>query len=129
MTKIYNKKNEKQTRRRLRRNMPKAEKLLWAKLRDRQILGFKFRRQFGVGPYSIDFYCPELKLAIETDGDSHFASEDAVEYDHRREDYIQAFGIRILRFTNNQIYRNIDDAVEYIAHYILNLNQRNSSAW
>ncbi len=128
MTKIYNKKNEKQTRRRLRRSMPKAEKLLWAKLRDRQILGFKFRRQFGVGPYSIDFYCPELKLAIETDGDSHFASEDAIEHGHHREDYIQGFGIRILQFTNNQIYGNIDDAVEYIVHYILDLNQRNSSA-
>jgi len=102
MTKVYNKKKGKENRRVLRRNMPNAEKLLWARLRGRQILGFKFRRQFGVGRYSLDFYCPELKLAIEMDGNSHFLSRDVVEYDRDRQNHIEALGISFLRFTNIQ---------------------------
>ncbi len=118
MTKVYNKTDEKEMRQRLRRNMPKAEILLWSRLRGRQLLGYKFRRQFSVGSYSIDFYCPELKLAIEVDGDSHFTN-DALQYDQERQGFIEVFGIQFLRFTNNQIYQTTDDVIECISQAIL----------
>jgi very-short-patch-repair endonuclease len=82
--------------------MPKAELMLWGYIRRCQ-MGFRFFRQYGVGPYSLDFYCPALRLAIEIDGDSHFM-EGAAERDQRRDRYMANFGIRTIRFTNDEIY-------------------------
>jgi very-short-patch-repair endonuclease len=72
--------------------MPQSEKLLWEKLRRRQVLGFRFRRQYSVGGYIIDFYCPELRLAIEVDGDSLF-QKGSQGKDHRRQMQVEALGI------------------------------------
>ncbi len=72
MTEIFNREAERGIRQSLRNTLPAAELMLWSKLKNRQICGRKFRRQFSVGPYVVDFYCPTLKLAIEIDGDSHF---------------------------------------------------------
>lgn len=121
MTKVYNRSSEKNLRQLLRRNTPKAESLLWSKLRRKQILGLRFRRQFSVGPYSIDFYCPALKLAIEIDGDSHFFNNAKV-CDRDRQEYIEAFGIRFLRFTNNQVFEHLDHVIESITQTALSLN-------
>ncbi|MBI5302868.1 MAG: endonuclease domain-containing protein [Chloroflexi bacterium] len=118
MTKVYNRATEKELRQQLRRNMPKAEIVLWSRLRNRQVLGYKFRRQFSVGAYAIDFYCPELKLAIEVDGDSHF-NPNAMENDRVRLSFIESFGICFVRVTNNQIYHSIDDVMEYITQIIM----------
>jgi very-short-patch-repair endonuclease len=113
MTKIYNITSGKQKRQTLRNETPPAEQRLWARLRGRQILGFKFRRQYSVDHYVIDFYCPRLKLAIEVDGDSHF--QDAAEdYDAQRQQYIEALGIRFLRFTNREVYERLNDVLEVI---------------
>jgi very-short-patch-repair endonuclease len=71
-----------------------------------------------VGAYVLDFYCPELKLAIEVDGSSH-DSEDAQEYDHIRQKTIEAFGIRFLRFTNRQVRYEIEGVLEAIRAWIL----------
>ncbi len=90
------------------------------------MLGLRFRRQFSVGPYSIDFYCPALKLAIEIDGDSHF-SHDAVACDHVRQEYIAAFGIQFLRFTNNQVFENSDDVIQLITQTALSQKGKLSS--
>ena len=68
MSKIFNQNAQKEKRRTLRKRSTRAEKLLWQNLRDRGLEGFKFRRQFSVGPFVLDFYCPELKLAIVVDG-------------------------------------------------------------
>ena len=99
MTKIYNKFTEKGRRSRLRNQLSPAEAILWSKLQRRQMAGFKFRRQYSVSSYVLDFYCPDAKLAIEIDGDSHF-QEDAAEYDGKRQTAIEQLGIRFLRFTN-----------------------------
>ena len=72
MTQYFNRPSVKPRRQALRRTMPKAEVLLWMQLKGRQLLGCKFRRQYSVGSYVLDFYCPEIRLAIELDGDSHF---------------------------------------------------------
>ena len=72
MTQIFNRQSEKETRQALRISLPTAELILWSKLKNRQICGRRFRRQFSIGRYVVDFYCPELKLAIEVDGYSHY---------------------------------------------------------
>lgn len=78
MTKVYNSSCEKSKRKMLRSNLPKAEVILWSRLKSKGLDGYKFRRQYSVGKFVIDFYCPRLKLAIEVDGDSHFSEESEV---------------------------------------------------
>lgn len=107
MPQYFNQTTYKNRRQALRNNAPKAEHLLWAKLKSKQLLGYKFRRQYSVGPYVIDIYCPALKLAIEVDGVSHL-QEDSTDQDGPRQNFIESFGIQFLRFTNDEIYRNMD---------------------
>ena len=111
MTKVFNRTTDNAKRRRLRSEMPRAEVLLWSKLRGRQLADLKFRRQYSVGRYVIDFYCPGAKLAIEVDGDSHFG-DGAESRDARRQKYIEAFGIRFLRCTNDDVFNNIEGVLE-----------------
>ena len=117
MTKIYNKSIEKKKRRQLRQMMTSSEVRIWSRIRNKQLSGCKFRRQFSVGPYVLDFYCPELKLAIEIDGDTH-AGKTAECYDHERQSFIESFGIRFLRFTNLQIHENLDGVLEYMGQAV-----------
>lgn len=90
----------------LRNNLTEPELKLWYFLRNKQ-LGVKFRRQHSVGRYVVDFYCPERKLVIELDGDSHF-SDAAINYDSHRDQFIRAQGMQVLRFTNLEVMENID---------------------
>jgi len=117
MTKIYNTTLSEDTRRNLRQNSPITESILWSKIRNRQLNGLKFRRQYSIGRFIVDFYCPEKKLAIEIDGDSHY-NDGAKECDREREEYIQNFGVRFLRFTNKDITGNINGVVEAIAKIV-----------
>ncbi len=105
MTKIYNIESRKDFRRELRKNMTEPEKQIWYKLRNRQFYGIKFRRQYSVGAYILDFYTPELKLGIEIDGDSH---AERIEYDNERTEYLKSLGIKIIRYTNRDVMNNID---------------------
>ena len=113
MTRLFNRTREKEKRLKLRKNMTEAEILVWSKLRAKQICGHKFRRQYSVGVYSLDFYCPALKLAIEIDGDTHFQA-GARKYDLARQEFIERFGIRFLRFTNLQVCENLEGVLESI---------------
>ena len=112
MGKLYNRQEQTQRRGELRNDQTKAEWLLWLELRSKQ-LGHKFRRQFGVGPYIIDFYCPELHLGIEVDGDSHFTPE-AEAYDEERLRYLIDKGVHLLRFTNDHVYSDLESLLEVI---------------
>jgi very-short-patch-repair endonuclease len=114
MTEYFNRSSEKDLRRQLRKEKPPAEALLWSRLRREQLGGHRFRRQYSVGPFCVDFYCVQAKLAIELDGDSHF-TPDAKRYDFDRQQYIESFGIRVLRFTNVELYDNLDGVLEAIA--------------
>jgi very-short-patch-repair endonuclease len=117
MTKLYNRTSEKTKRQQLRRNMTKAEFMLWQKLKGKQLEGVKFRSQYGVGRFVVDFYCTELKLAIEIDGESYF--QDGVqEYDQQRQAFIESVGILFLRFTNDDVYRNLEGVLERIIQKI-----------
>jgi very-short-patch-repair endonuclease len=118
MTEFFNRSDETPKRRALRNDMPRAEVILWSRLKGRQLLGCKFRRQYGVGAFVIDFYSPGVQLGIELDGDSHF-QEGRPEYDRRRQAFIESFGIKILRFLNEEIYENLDGVLELIAREII----------
>ena len=91
-------------RRELRKNGTLHEAVLWKLLKNRQQSGIRFRRQFSVGPYILDFYAPEIKLAIELDGQGHF-TEHGLEHDHIRDTYLHTQGITVLRFENIEIFR------------------------
>ncbi|MEK7623145.1 MAG: endonuclease domain-containing protein [Patescibacteria group bacterium] len=99
-------------RRRLRRDATKAEEVLWRELRNRK-LGYKFRRQFSVGEYIVDFYCPELKFVIELDGPVH-NDEAQKAYDARRTQFLENEGNYVLRFLNDEVLFEREKAVEKI---------------
>jgi very-short-patch-repair endonuclease len=122
MTKLYNKSSEKFKRQSLRNNIPPAEKLLWEKLRRRQVEDCKFRRQYSIAAFVVDFYSPELKLVIEVDGESHFV-EGAQEYDQERDTFLISKGTQILRFTNSHVYEKLDGVLVVIAQKIHQLRQ------
>jgi very-short-patch-repair endonuclease len=113
MTKIYNRQTEKRKRRALRRNMTKAEVLLWIQMKNRQLQGHRVLRQFSVGRYVLDFYIPKLKLAIEVDGATHLTDEQR-KYDRKRQKEVENLGIHFLRFTNPEIYQDMDNVLEKI---------------
>ena len=113
MTKLFNQTELKAKRRALRNHMTEHEIILWSRIQNRQLGGFKFRRQYSVGPYVLDFYCARRKLAIEIDGGGHFEEEQIV-YDKKRQAFIEQFGIRFLRFTNLDIRNNLSGVLEAI---------------
>jgi very-short-patch-repair endonuclease len=86
----------------LRRNMTPSEKVLWQGLRSHKIAGYKFRRQHPIRYYIADFYCHEARLVIEVDGPIHDRI-DRREHDQQRNGVIEDFGIKILRFSNEEI--------------------------
>ncbi len=91
-----------------------AERILWSRLKGRQLLGCKFRRQHGIGVFILDFYCPESNLAIEIDGTTLWTEAER-EYDRRRQEYIELYSIHFLRFTNSDVYKNLDGVLTTIA--------------
>ncbi len=95
--------------------MTVPEVVLWSRLQRSQLRGLKFRRQYGVGPYIVDFYCPRCRLAIEIDGDSHFESAEAEDRDRARTAFIEGLGITILRFTNHQVGTELEGVLAVIA--------------
>lgn len=103
--------------RELRKNSTDAEQLLWALLRDRQLLDCKFRRQHPLGSYILDFYCHEVKLAIELDGGQH--TEDAQnKHDEKRSAWLQEQGITVLRFWNNEVLTNTEGVLQSLFDWL-----------
>ncbi len=109
---LYNVPNLKYKRQFLRNNATLAEKLLWQKLKNSQ-MRYKFRRQFSVQGYILDFYSPTNKLAIELDGEIH---RFKTKYDKYRDQYLEAMKIKTLRFTNNQIENDLKSVIETIRY-------------
>ena len=98
----------------LRANATPAEKKLWAKLRNQQVCGEKFVRQFPIGPYFADFACREPMLVVEIDGETHH-TDAQVAHDAERERCIVAAGYRVLRFGNGDVHEGLEDVVIAIA--------------
>ncbi len=105
-------------KRRLRSNSTRAEELLWAKLRHKQFFTVKFRRQHGIGPYIVDFFCPEKRLVVEVDGDTH-ATETQQTKDHTREEYLRSLGLQVVRYTNDEVLNNLDGVLEDLTRRLL----------
>ena len=118
MTRIHNRVEQKGTRRRLRREAPKAERLLWNRLRAGQMDGLKFRRQHGIGSYIADFYCAKAQLVVELDGDSHIG-EVVHSEDLKRQAFIEAQGIQVLRFANQEVHQRMESVLQTIANVIM----------
>jgi very-short-patch-repair endonuclease len=96
----------------LRHRLTAAEQVLWSALRGRGIGGLRFRRQHPVGPFVLDFFCPAAKLVIEVDGPIH---EQQREQDQARTEHLEAYGYRVLRFTNQEVMTNLEAVVAQIA--------------
>ena len=110
---LYNRRSQKPLRRRLRTEGTPAEAALWTRLKARQLGGFRWRRQFGVGPYVLDFYCPAARLAVELDGAAHEGAA-AQEADAARTRHLGAVGIRVVRFENALVFARADEVLACI---------------
>lgn len=93
--------------------MTDAERLLWSKIRRKQLKGFQFYRQKIIGNYIADFYCPELKLVIEVDGGQHYSAEGR-ENDNIRDAYMTGTGMTVVRFSDRDVLMNLESVLEEI---------------
>ena len=117
----YNDKTLKTRRRELRVNQTETEKIIWQKLRNRQINNIKFFRQYSIGAYIVDFYCSELRLVIELDGYQH-NEENSFEYDKIREKFMESLDIKTIRFSNSDVLTNLVGVMEKIWGEVKNSN-------
>jgi len=108
----YNK-ELKEYSRKLRKNMTDAENLLWTRIRNKQLKGYQFYRQKIVGHYIVDFYCPRANLVVEVDGGQHYDNE-AKQKDRTRDEYMLSVGLRVLRFSDREVFENLNGATEKI---------------
>ena len=109
--------------REFRKNQTSAEERLWARLRNRQLLNFKFRRQHQLAKYIADFYCRDAQLVIECDGSAHDPNEQW-HHDQSRDAYLISQGLKVLRFSNDRISNDIELVVEEIAKYLVSRTGR-----
>ena len=103
--------NLKNNAQQLRENMTKEEYRLWYQFLCRYPL--RFRRQYVIGNYIVDFYCHKAKLVVELDGSQHYSCEQE-QYDQRRTNYLQLQGLRVLRFSNLDVMQRFHDVCEVI---------------
>ncbi len=113
MKSIFNKIELKSRRSYLRKNMTKAEIVLWSRLKNSQLGGLKFRRQASIANYIVDFYCPSRKLAVELDGDVH-GHPSRVDSDLKRQADIESLGVAVVRFTNSEVMQNTESVLQKI---------------
>jgi very-short-patch-repair endonuclease len=98
--------------RELRQPQTPAEQKLWSRLRDRQLDGFKIRRQHPIDRFIVDFYCAEARLCVEIDGESH---AEQVDYDQARTEYLNERGYTVIRFTNREVFNQFEAVLQRIA--------------
>ncbi|MBC5773059.1 endonuclease domain-containing protein [Pontibacter sp. KCTC 32443] len=103
--------------RELRKNSTLSEILLWQVIKERKLLNYQFHRQVPLLDFIVDFYCHELKLAFEIDGDSHNYSYD---YDCNRQAELEKYGVRILRFDDLEVKKQMPNVIRTLQEFILN---------
>ena len=96
----------------MRREPTRAEDRLWQRLRNRQASGLKFRRQHAIGRFIVDFYCAEARLVVEVDGAVH---EDTADEDAARQEFLESRGLRVLRFSNDEVSKSLDRVLRAVA--------------
>ena len=97
----------------LRKNMTDAERLLWSKIQGKQLWGLQFYRQKTIDNFIVDFYCPRADLVIDVDGGQHY-TEDGLEKDKSRDQYLNAIGLRVMRFNNLDVLKNIEGVISML---------------
>ncbi len=107
--------------RQLRRNMTDAERTLWRRIRNRQLLNAKFRRQFILGSYIVDFVCLEQRLVIEIDGSQHLQNKS---YDDQRSAHLIHQRFAVIRFWNHEVLGDIEAVLEVILNNLSQSAQR-----
>jgi len=113
---FVNRSKQKVVRQELRKNSTEAEEKLWSVLRGKQ-LGVKFARQDGIEHYVVDFCCRKQKLVIEVDGEIH-DDKEVKEYDLERTKELESYGYCVIRFKNEQIFKNIDEVINIIKNHL-----------
>jgi len=101
----------------LRKNMTDAERLLWSKVRGKQVGGYQFYRQKTIGSYIVDFYCPRARLVIELDGGQHY-TDPGKKKDIQRDKNLKELGLEVLRFSDREIFEHIDSVMEVICGHL-----------
>ena len=107
----------KNTARTLRKNMTDSERLLWSRIRRKQLKGYQFYRQKTVGNYIVDFYCPSANIIVELDGGQHY-SDLGRKKDKARDAYLLKQGFRVLRYPNWEVLNELNDVVEDICAHL-----------
>ncbi|MEK6692727.1 MAG: endonuclease domain-containing protein [Nitrospirota bacterium] len=108
----YNK-TLKEYSRRLRKEITDAERALWSIIRVKQLKGYQFYRQKPIGNFIVDFYCPKANLVLELDGGQHY-TEDGMIKDRLRDDFMRSIGLRVLKFSDREVFENIEGVIEKI---------------
>ena len=119
---IHNLESSNGRRKELRRNLTPAEAFLWTRLKDSRLEGKKFRRQHSIGPYIVDFFCPECRLAVELDGAGHM-TEIGADLDTERSEFLKRFNVTVIRFENKWVFENLEAVLEEIRSTILRLSK------
>lgn len=101
----------------LRKNMTDAEKLLWSRIRRKQLKGRQFYRQKIIGNYIVDFYYPKTRLVIELDGSQHYG-EEGMKRDKKRDAYLKSVGLKVLRFSDREVFENLNGVLERIYEHL-----------
>ena len=101
----------------LRKNSTDVERIIWQKLRNKQFFGFKFRRQQPVGIYIVDFVNFDKRIVIELDGGQYY-SEEGIEGNKKRDAYLKNVGLRVLRFSDREVFENLNGVLERICEYL-----------
>ncbi|MGH2568488.1 MAG: endonuclease domain-containing protein [Bacteroidota bacterium] len=107
----------KNTARTLRKNMTDAERLLWSRIRRKQLKGYQFYRDKIIGRYIVDFSCPSAWLIVELDGSQHYTPE-GIRKDKERDKHLSRLGFRVLRFPNTEVFENLDGVVQEIYDHL-----------
>ncbi|WP_299708075.1 endonuclease domain-containing protein [uncultured Pontibacter sp.] len=105
----------KEKARELRKNSTLSEILFWQEVKERKLMGYQFHRQVPMLDFIVDFYCHELQLAIEIDGDSHDYNFD---YDTKRQSELERYGVQFLRFDDMEIKKNMQNVLRTLEHWI-----------
>lgn len=103
--------------RQLRSSMTDAEKLLWSRIRRKQLKGKQFYRQRIIGRYIVDFYCPRDKLVVELDGGQHYTEEGKMK-DQVRDNFLRSKGLTVLRFSDREVFENLEGVLEVIYRHL-----------
>lgn len=107
--------------RKLRNESTLSEILLWKEIQNRKMLGYRFTRQKPIGNYIVDFYCSELKLVLEIDGDTH--TEETYEKDMKRQEWLESIGLAVIRFCDLEVKKDMNNVIMSIEGWICNFEE------